>query len=70
MIPDDLKSERASGLLCPDYKLGARREAEKSIGKLDNNPGALKEAASVKRDSGVLASVKRAGCVGEIMNTG
>lgn len=70
MIPDDLKSERASGLLCPDYKLGAGMEAEKSTGKLDNNPGALKEAASVKRDSGILASVKRAGCVGEIMNRG
>lgn len=30
---------------CPDYKLGAGMEAEKSTGKLDNNPGALKEAA-------------------------
>lgn len=66
MIPDDLKSERASGLLCPDYKL----EAEKSTGKLDNNPGALKEAASVKRDSRILASVQRAVYVGEIMNRG
>ena len=36
VIPDDLKSERASGLLCPDYKLGAGMEAERSIGKLDN----------------------------------
>lgn len=45
-------------------------EAERSVGKLDNDPGALKEAASVKRDSRLQASVKRSGCVGERMNRG
>ena len=49
------KSERASGLFCPDYKLVAGMEAERSIGKIDNNPDALKEAASVNRDSRIQA---------------
>ena len=70
MMPDDLMSERASGLLCPDYKLGAGMEAGRSTGKIDNNSDALKEAASVKRDSRIQASVKRAGYVGERMNRG
>lgn len=70
MMPDDLTSERASGLLCPDYMLGAGMEAGRSTGKIDNNSDALKEAASVKKDSRIQASVKRAGYVGERMNRG
>ena len=31
MMPDDLTSERASGLLCPDYKLGAGMEAGRPV---------------------------------------
>ena len=65
MIQYDLQSERISGLLCPEYKLGARMETERSVGKLNNNPGALKEGVSVKRDSR-----GRAGCVGKVMNRG